>query len=308
VSLPEAETAAERLLAELGWHGMAELDFRVGRDGRAYLIEVNPRFFGGLSQAIASNVDYPHLLYRIACGEKVEAPDVDYSARTEVPVLGLLATLDEIATDERTLGRLRRLFTEARTVASADLLDLRLQPFWEALRKAGDPQDFKNLVREKLEDHEGAIDEVLQSDDPWPALGALYPLALMLKHGKVSLGLLTSETELGREQPRRSFRSQLRHPRWRTLLLTALLYATLLFLESWEPTRNNVGLIAAWPMQLASKLFGTGHDTGTPAGALLHTTAHVLNLLILYVCASLALREGRPGYNSTSQPPLRSDE
>jgi hypothetical protein len=51
-------------------------------------------------------------------------------------------------------------------------------------------------------------------------------------------------------------------------------------------------------MRLASKLFGTGHDTGIPTGALLHTAAHVLNLLILYVCASLALREGRHDHAS----------
>jgi hypothetical protein len=292
VSLPEAEAAAERLLGHLGWHGIAELDFRVGRDGTAYLIEINPRFFGGLSQAVASNVDYPYLLYRIACGEEVEAPDVDFSARTEVPVLGLLATLDEIASDERTLGRLRRLRDEARAAARTDVRDLRLHPLWHALREAGDPKDLKAVIREKLEEHEGAVDEILQGDDPWPALGVLYPLALMLKHGKVSLGLLTSEAELGDERPRRSFRSLLRNPRWRTLLLTALLYAVSLFLVSWEPTRDNIGLVAAWPMRFAEALFGSGHDTGTLAGASLETAAHVLNLLVLYVIAALLLREG----------------
>ena len=71
--LPEAEEAAAGCSAELGWHGMAELDFRVGTDGTAYLIEVNPRFFGGLSQAIAANVDYPHLLFRIAVGREDRA-------------------------------------------------------------------------------------------------------------------------------------------------------------------------------------------------------------------------------------------
>ncbi len=225
VSLPEAETAANRLLAHLGWHGIAELDFRVGRDGTAYLIEINPRFFGGLSQAVASNVDYPYLLYRIASGETVEAPEVDFTARTEVPILGLLATLDEIARDERTFGRLERLRDEARAAAGTDIRELRLQPLWKALGEAGDPKDLKSVIREKLEEHEGAIDEVLQSDDPWPALGAFYPLALMVKHGKLSLGLLTSEAELGEDKPRRSFRSLLRNPRWRTLGLTALLYA-----------------------------------------------------------------------------------
>jgi len=94
VSAPEGEDAARRLLTHLNWHGIAELDFRRGTDGRTYLIEVNPRLFGGLPQAIAANVDYPHLLFRIACGETIgEAPEVDYTARTETPLTGLLATI-----------------------------------------------------------------------------------------------------------------------------------------------------------------------------------------------------------------------
>ena len=110
VSLPEAEQAAIRLLSQLDWHGMAELDFRQAEGGPPYLIEVNPRFFGGLSQAVAANVDYPHLVYRIACGEQItETPNVDYTARTETPVTGLLATLQEIAHDEKSLERLRRM-------------------------------------------------------------------------------------------------------------------------------------------------------------------------------------------------------
>jgi hypothetical protein len=37
---------------------MAELDFRRAEGGPSYLIEVNPRFFGGLPQAVAANVDF----------------------------------------------------------------------------------------------------------------------------------------------------------------------------------------------------------------------------------------------------------
>ena len=50
------------MLEHMNWHGIAEIDYGQGPDGLAYLIEVNPRFFGGLPQAIAANVDYPDLL------------------------------------------------------------------------------------------------------------------------------------------------------------------------------------------------------------------------------------------------------
>ena len=48
---------------------MAQLDFRWGDDpSDPRLIELNPRFFGGLPQAIAAGVDYPWLAYRLALG------------------------------------------------------------------------------------------------------------------------------------------------------------------------------------------------------------------------------------------------
>jgi hypothetical protein len=40
------------------------------RDGRAKLLEVNPRFWGSLSLAVRAGVDFPWLLYRAGCGEE----------------------------------------------------------------------------------------------------------------------------------------------------------------------------------------------------------------------------------------------
>ena len=69
-----------------------------------YLIEVNPRFFGGLPQCLAANVDYPYLLYQIAAGQPItEQPEIDYAKRTETPIVGLLATIEEIANDDQTM-------------------------------------------------------------------------------------------------------------------------------------------------------------------------------------------------------------
>jgi len=300
VPLPEAEAAAEKLLAQLGWHGMAELDFRVAPDGTAYLIEINPRFFGGLSQAIAANVDYPHLLFRIASGEQIgQLPEVDYSARTEAPLVGLLATLDEVAHDDRLLDRFRKVREELGALGRSNVEDVRVKPLLDAFKKAANPKDLKAYFREMFDEHRDTINDVMQSDDPRPALGVLFPMALMLKHGKLSMGLLTSEDELPDERPRRRFRDMLRRPRWRVLWLTAVLFAVSIFAVSADATQNNLGWVLGWPMRSAELLFGgLGEvDTGTIGGAIRYTVYHGLNLLYLYVVAACLLRQ-RPSRNA----------
>ena len=64
---PELRATAERLLAALGWVGVAMVEFKVDvRDGRPKLLEVNPRFWGSLHHAIVCGVDFPFLLCRLA--------------------------------------------------------------------------------------------------------------------------------------------------------------------------------------------------------------------------------------------------
>jgi len=293
VDLPEAEGSAIRLLEHLGWHGIAELDFRKAEGSPAHLIELNPRFFGGLPQACAAKVDYPHLLFQVACGEETgPAPVPDPEARTETPVVGLLATLQEIAHDEERLELMRRLRDEGRTLGHAKLSEARFRPFFRALRKATSPKDIRRLLKENFAKHHGAINDVIHADDPMPALGVLYPIALMLKHGKLSMGMLTSEPELAKPRKRRSLRSQLRRPQWRTAALTAGLFALASFTQSWALTADNLGLVMAWPQRLGGWLFGGIQDTATLFGALRQTGGQVVSLLFLYLCAAFALREG----------------
>ena len=68
VEAPEMERIAAELLGSLGWHGIAQLDFRWQGtpETTPYLIEVNPRFFGGLIQSVESGWDYPWLLFQLA--------------------------------------------------------------------------------------------------------------------------------------------------------------------------------------------------------------------------------------------------
>jgi len=59
------------LLKALDWFGVAMVEFKVDpRDNIPKLMEVNPRFWGSLSLAIESGVDFPYLLYRMSRGEK----------------------------------------------------------------------------------------------------------------------------------------------------------------------------------------------------------------------------------------------
>jgi len=297
VPLPDAEREAVRLLEHLQWHGIAELDFRKDEDGPAHLIEVNPRFFGGLPQALAANVDYPHLLYRIAVGERVEEQtEVDYSVRTETPVTGLLATLDEIAHDEALWGKFDAARTELGRAMHSDLRDVRFRPLWDAVKHAANPRDLRSYLGAMFANHQGTIDDVLRRNDPLPVLGFLYPVAQMLKHGKLSVGVLTSEAELEERLPRRRFRDLVRRPTWKALLLTGILCTLSVFFVNWEYTSDGVAWVLTFPSRFAATLFGDVAEPSSIFGALARTGFHVVSLAFYYFAAALLLRESRTKY------------
>jgi predicted ATP-grasp superfamily ATP-dependent carboligase len=62
---------ALRLLTGMAWHGPAMIEFRDDGTGEPCLIEVNGRFWGSLSLAVACGVDFPTLWVRLLCGEPV---------------------------------------------------------------------------------------------------------------------------------------------------------------------------------------------------------------------------------------------
>ena len=72
----EAERSLEKLLVDLKWHGVCQADFVVDRDTDIpYLIDINPRFWGSLVQAIASGVDFPSMAFRLAQNGTVDSVD-----------------------------------------------------------------------------------------------------------------------------------------------------------------------------------------------------------------------------------------
>ena len=73
---PELAARCERLLADLGWSGIVELQFLRDSSGTAYLIDFNGRFYGSLALALAAGVDLPDAWARLCLGEEIaDLPD-----------------------------------------------------------------------------------------------------------------------------------------------------------------------------------------------------------------------------------------
>jgi predicted ATP-grasp superfamily ATP-dependent carboligase len=101
---PEAADHALSLLRGLDFTGLAMVEFRVDpRDGRPYVLEVNPKFWGSLPLAIASGVDFPYLVYAWALGlplpERRQVPGVVVRNLLPGDLLHLLAARGRVGRD-----------------------------------------------------------------------------------------------------------------------------------------------------------------------------------------------------------------
>ncbi len=198
VPAPEIERIGAGLLGGLGWHGVAEIDFRWDGTSRPWLIEVNPRFWGGLPQAVEAGWDYPYLLYRLAVDGRVDpVPPHDATVRTETPVMALLATIQEVVDDEPRMEAMRKAFAKLRRGYVRGNRRKALRAFVRNFKDSADLKGRWERMRALFRDHRNAVSDVFKWDDPLPALGFLYPMAVLLKHGKVSTELLVSEGAAG---------------------------------------------------------------------------------------------------------------
>ena len=117
-----AEQAFQRLLEELRWHGPCQADFIVdAKTGQPYLIDVNPRLWGSLTQAIASGVDFPYLIYRLAKDGDV-APVRSFKTGVTTRWLGgdIVALPSRLRGSREKLAILRDFFFPATAAALTD--------------------------------------------------------------------------------------------------------------------------------------------------------------------------------------------
>lgn len=80
ITCPRIEALARSLASEIGFHGIAEMEFkRHPENGRFHLMEINPRAGTWITAAIASGVNIPHLAYLDAIG--AELPQMTQTKR-----------------------------------------------------------------------------------------------------------------------------------------------------------------------------------------------------------------------------------
>ena len=84
---------ARSILDNVNWHGVAMVEYKITPEGEPYLMEINTRFWGSLQLAIDAGLDFPYLLYQLACGEHPE-PASEYRSGTRLR--WLLGDLDNL--------------------------------------------------------------------------------------------------------------------------------------------------------------------------------------------------------------------
>jgi hypothetical protein len=155
---------------------------------------VNPRFFGGLIQSVESGWDYPWLLFQLAAEGHIEpVTETRSDVRTETPVLAFLATLQEIAENERGMAALGESWEHAIEEFRTGSKRRGIRKLLHGVKEYFDVKARFNKARQLLEEHQDNIYDILSRDDPLAALGVLYPLAVFLRHGTVNLELITGE-------------------------------------------------------------------------------------------------------------------
>lgn len=146
--VPTAEMMrhSKNLLDALGWHGVAQVEFKVAEDGRFWLMEINPRLWGSLSLAIHSGVDFPCGLLSIAVGGRPTTQPVykvhHYTRLLTADLNWLWASLAH-RLDRGTCLELLKLLRPLAGIESWDYFDLKdLKVLFN---------DFRNFLSEKLQ-------------------------------------------------------------------------------------------------------------------------------------------------------------
>jgi carbamoyl-phosphate synthase large subunit len=72
VNNPELEKFARKIINALSWRGPCELEIIKGKDGKFYLIEINPRFPAWVRLAEGSGQNQPAATVLLALGKSIE--------------------------------------------------------------------------------------------------------------------------------------------------------------------------------------------------------------------------------------------
>lgn len=120
----ELEAGVGRLLADLEWSGIFQLQF-LRAEAHAYLIDINPRIYGSLALAVAAGLNLPAIWVDLLAGRAPAAASYRVGTRYRSEERELQAVLHALAHGPRREG-LRALVPRRRTT--------------HAILRAGDPR------------------------------------------------------------------------------------------------------------------------------------------------------------------------
>lgn len=166
--------AATELMRHTNWNGVAELDYRWNGDSdtEPKLIEINPRFWGGLFQSIESGIDYPWLVYNLFAHNVVpQSPNAEIGVRTKVPFVNAFAWLYECIFDNNWYQSIKNVFNADAHKVNTDLSNV------ETDNKPWDHDQVERFHKERS--------ELFSMDDPLAALGVLYVLGSLIRFGRL---------------------------------------------------------------------------------------------------------------------------
>lgn len=157
---PEAVASCKKVADALGWHGVLHFDLiRDPKTGVGKITEINPRFWGGLSVAVAAGMDFPYMLYELALTGQIAHPPKAYREDVYARwVLGELIGLLNLAKRKAPIGeKLRELREIVRYPFRGTTDDLRLSDPLPFLMEMYDYYRRYRLTRSSNPAEEGMV-------------------------------------------------------------------------------------------------------------------------------------------------------
>ena len=195
------EEIGRKLLHGLGWNGVCEIDFRWDGVSEPWLIEVNPRFWGGLAQSIESGWIYPKWMYDLAVDGKIEPQKPEkIDVRTSNPGLMILRMIQDFSDARDSMPAIAQAYKEFNNEQKKKDIKTVVELIKKVSGAIDLPTRLKAVVK-LMKEERGAINEYFSWDDPLPVLGLVYPLMVYIKHGVITPELLIGENVLHKDNP-----------------------------------------------------------------------------------------------------------
>jgi hypothetical protein len=195
------EEVGRKLLHKLDWHGVSEIDFRWDGVSEPWLVEVNPRFWGGLAQSIESGWKYPVWMYDMAVNGKIEQQTPEkIDVRTRNPGLMVLRMIQDFTDARDSMPEIARAYNEFNYKNKKKDFAAVVRLVKKVHGAIDLPARLKAVVK-LIKAERGAINEYFSWDDPLPIIGLVYPLMVYIKHGVITPELLVGENVLHKNDP-----------------------------------------------------------------------------------------------------------